>query len=184
MKGEEKSQTQNSCSYGADGKVIKTPMAAEPVAEDKGRGRDKERDRGVKARVVENKKEEISGATKEAVALVKEYVPPDPARIQVAKDAGKVTVGQPDPQGHLQVVIKDYLKPGDALTLDVNAASDRISAVAVSTFTGSAKDAVGLKVSFGAFGDGTVYPETINLDVKSQNLGVVIKNSGYKKIAG
>jgi hypothetical protein len=84
----------------------------------------------------------------------------------------------------LQVVIKDSLKPGDALTLDVNAASDRISAVAVSTFTGSAKDAVGLKVSFGAFGDGTVYPETINLDVKSQNLGVVIKNSGYKKIAG
>ena len=54
----------------------------------------------------------------------------------------------------------------------------------VANLTGSAKDAVGLNVAFGAFPEGTVYCDTINLEVKSQNLGVVIQNPGYKKIGG
>jgi hypothetical protein len=174
MKGEEKSRTENNCYYGADGKVQKTPVAA--PAQDEGRQK-----RGVRGRVVENKKEEISGAVKEAVALVKQYVPPDPGKIQAAKAAGKLSVVPPDAQGNVQIVIKDYLKPGDSLTLAANAATDRIDGVVVSTFTDKAKDAVGLKVAFGAFTDGTVYPAKIQLDVAAQNLGVVIENSGYKK---
>ncbi|MGH9870026.1 MAG: hypothetical protein ACREAA_17915 [Candidatus Polarisedimenticolia bacterium] len=178
MKGEEKSRTENSCYYGADGKVQKTPLAAAPAKDDG------KRKRGIKARVVENKKEEISDAMKEAVALVKEYVPPDPARIQAAKESGRVTVTPPDPAGQVRLVIKDYLKPGDSLTLDANAATDRISGMTVATFTEKEKDAVGLKVSFGAFADGTVYPAKVQLDVAAQNLSVAIENSGYKKAGG
>jgi len=180
MKGEEKSRTQNNCYYGADGKVQKTPVApAAAPAKD-----DKKKSRGVKGHVVENKKEDVSEATKEAIGLVKQYVPPDPARIQAAKDAGRVTVTPPDPAGQVRLVIKDYLKPGDSLTLDANAATDRIAGVTVATFTEKAKDAVGLKVAFGAFADGTVYPAKIQLDVAAQNLAVAIENSGYKKVGG
>ena len=179
MKGEEKSRTQKNCFYGADGKVQKTPVAAPAPAEDKGK-----KSRGIKGRVVENKKEEISDATKEAIALVKQYVPPDPARIQAAKTEGRVTVTPPDPAGQVRLIIKDYLKAGDSLTLDANAATDRISGVTVATFTDKAKDAVGLKVSFGAFADGTVYPAKIQLDIAAQNLALAIENSGYKKVGG
>ena len=177
MKGEEKSRTQNNCYYGTDGKVQKTPIATAPKEE----GRKK---RGVKGKIVESKKEEVSDAVKEAIGLVKQYVPPDPARIQAAKDAGRVTVSAPDPTGQVQMVIKDYLKPGDSLTLAVNGASDRISGVTIATFTDKEKDAVGLKVTFGAFPDGTVYPAKIQLDVAAQNLAVAIENSGYKKVGG
>jgi len=181
IKGEEKSRTENNCYYGADGKVQKTPLAAPDSAPAR---EDKRKSRGVKGRVVENKKEEMSDATKEAVALVKQYVPPDPARIQTAREAGRVTVTPPDPAGQVRLVIKDYLKPGDSLTLDANAATDRISGVTVATFTDKAKDAVGLKVTFGVLADGTVYPANIQLDVAAQNLGVAIENSGYKKVGG
>jgi hypothetical protein len=181
MKGEEKSRTQNTCYYGADGKVQKTPIAAPAAAPAKD---DKKKSRGIKGKVVENKKEEISGATKEAIGLVKQYVPPDPARIQAAKEAGRITVTQPDPAGLVRLVIKDYLKPGDSLTLDANAATDRIGGVTVATFTDKEKDAVGLKVAFGAFADGTVYPAKIQLDVAAQNLAIAIENSGYKKVGG
>jgi hypothetical protein len=174
MKGEEKSRTQNNCYYGADGKLQKVPVAAPAQDEEK-------KKRGVRGKIVENKKEEISGAAKEAVGLVKQYVPPDPAKIEAAKAAGKLSVIPPDAQGNVQIVIKDYLKPGDSLTLAANAATDRIGGVTVATFTDKEKDAVGLKVAFGAFADGTVYPAKIQLDVASQNLGVVIENSGYKK---
>jgi len=174
IKGEEKSRTQANCQYGADGKVQKTPVAAAPAGDSK-------KSRGIKGRVVENKKEEISDAAKEAVALVKQYVPPDPARIQAAKDAGKLSTIPPDAKGMVAVVIKDYLKAGDSLTITVNAATDVISSVTVATFTDSAKDAVGLKVSWGSFPDGTVYVATIHLDVASQNLAIAIENSGYRK---
>ena len=175
IKGEEKSRTQNNCFYGADGKVQKTPVAAAPAEDSK-------KKRGLRGKIVENKKEEISESTKEAVALVKQYVPPDPARIQAAKDAGKLSIIPPDAKGMVAVVIKDYLKVGDSLTITVNAATDVISSVTVATFTDSAKDAVGLKVSWGSFPDGTVYVATIHLDVAAQNLAVAIENTGYKKV--
>ena len=175
IKGEEKSRTQNNCFYGADGKVQKTPVAAAPAEDSK-------KKRGLRGKIVENKKEEISESTKEAVALVKQYVPPDPARIQAAKDAGKLSTIPPDAKGMVAVVIKDYLKAGDSLTITVNAATDVISSVTVATFTDSAKDAVGLKVSWGSFPDGTVYVATIHLDVAAQNLAVAIENTGYKKV--
>ena len=181
MKGEEKSRTQKNCYYGADGKVQKTPVAAAPAADDGGRDGRKKR---VQGRVVENKKEDISEATKEAVALVKEYVPPDPERIQAAKAAGRISVTPPDASGLVRLVIKDYLKAGDSLTLAANAATDQISGVTVASFTDKKKDTVGLKVSFGAFADGTVYPAKIQLDVDAQNLAIAIENSGYKKVGG
>jgi len=177
VKGDEKSRTQNSCQYGADGKVMKTPMG-EP-AESSGK-----KPRGVRGRVAKNKKEEMSDSMKEAVGLVKQYLPPDPERIEAAKQAGKLSVSPPDGNGMVHLVIRDYLKEGDSVTIDLNAAADRLSGLAVSTYTEKAKDTVGLKVSMGALADGTIYSETIHLDVASQNLAVAIENSGYKKLGG
>jgi hypothetical protein len=173
LKGEEKSRTQNNCVYGADGKVVKTPLVAAAKDEDK--------KRGLRGKIVENKKEDISEATKEAIALVKQYAPPDPARIQAAKEAGRLAVTPPDAAGQLRMVIRDYLKAGDSLTLDVNAASDRITGLSVTTLTDK-KDPVGLKVTFGAFADGTVYPAHVQLDIASQKMGIAIDNTGYKKV--
>jgi len=177
IKGEEKSRTQNNCYYGADGKVQKTPVAAAPAEDSK-------KKRGVRGKIAENKKEEISEAAKEAVALVKQYVPPDPARIQAAKDSGRLSVTPPDATGRVAVIIKDYLKAGDSLTIEANVATNVISALTVATFTDKAKDAVGLKVSWGSFPEGTVYVATIHLDVAAQNLAVAIENTGYKKLGG
>lgn len=174
VKGEEKSRTQSSCYYGADGKLQKIPLAA---SQEKKPG-------GLRGKRAEKKKGEMTDSVEEAAGLLKQYVPPDPARIQAAIESGRLSVTPPNSQGQVQIVIKDYLKAGDSLTLDVNAASDRISGVTITTFTEEAKDAVGLKVVFGAFADGTVYPEKVQLEVAAQDLAIVIENSGYKKLGG
>jgi len=174
LKGEEKSSKENRCYYGADGKVQKVPVESAP----EGGGK---KPRGVRGRIVENKKEDISESMKEAIGLVKEYVPPEPARIQAAKEAGKVTVSPPDAQGKARVVINDYLKAGDSLALDLDAASNRIAGLTVSSYTDKEKHAVALKVGFGGLADGTIYPANVVLDVKEENLSVAIKNSGYRK---
>jgi len=173
MKGEEKSRKQENCYYGADGKLQKTLIGAPPEEKKKG---------GLRGKAIENKKEEVGDAAKEAVGLVKQYVPPDPARIAAAKQAGRLSVTPPNAQGQVVVVIKDYLKPGDSLMLTLNAATNVLTGIKVATFTDSAKDAVDLNVTMAAFPDGTVYTSATQLDVKSQNLGVAITNSGYKKL--
>lgn len=89
----------------------------------------------------------------------------------------------PEASGRVVAAIQDYLKAGDPLTIDVNAATNVISGATVATFTEGAKDAVGLKVTFGSLPDGTVYPQAIHLGVAAQNLAVVIENTGYKKVS-
>jgi hypothetical protein len=172
MKGEEKKRTQNRCYYGADGKLEKVPIEGESESGGK---------RGLRGKAVENKKEDIGETMKQAVALVKGYVPPDPARIQAAKEAGKLAVMSPDPSGQVQVKISDYLKPGDSMTMSLDAAKNSLLGIAVNSYMKDADDVVTMKATLGALGDGTIYPATITLDIKSENLTVAIENSGYKK---
>lgn len=173
LKGEEKSRTQKQCSYGADGQLLKIPIG-DPAPPAK-------TERGLRGRIAENKKEEVSASMKEAVALLHEYVPPDPQRIQAARDAGKLSIIPPDAAGNVQIVIKDYLKSGDSLTLRANAATDRLLGLTVATYSDSANHSVALKVEFSSLLDGTIYPENIDLEVSQESLQVAVENLGYNK---
>ena len=51
-------------------------------------------------------------------ALVHEYVPPDPQKLQAAQAASHSTV-QPSPGGIVMLQAKDYVKPGDSLSIDL-----------------------------------------------------------------
>jgi hypothetical protein len=172
MKGEEKSSTQNRCYYGADGKLQKTPLGA-PAEEAK-------KKRGIKGKIIENKTEEISAYMKNAVALVKSYVPPDPARIQAAKDAAKVSF---TPAGSVvKIDIRDYEKPGDTLGLELDMAKNTLMALTVASWLKDAKDTVGLKVAFATLPDGAFYASQITLSAPTQKIEIKITNSGYKKL--
>ena len=105
FKGEEKSRTQNRCYYGADGVLQKVPVSASAPAAAKP---------GVRGKVIESKKEELSDYMKQAVALMKSYVPPDPAKLQAATQAGKVSVDMLEPGKRIRVNFRDYAKPGYA----------------------------------------------------------------------
>ena len=177
IKGEEKSRTQNSCLYGADGKVQKTPIGEQPESSGK-------KPRGLRGRAVKKKTAEISDSAKEAVGLIKQYIPPDSARIDAAKQAGKLSITPPDAKGNVQLVIRDYLKEGDSVTIKLNAAADQLTGMKVSTFTDKAKDAVGLNVAMGTLTDGTIYAEKIQLDIEAEKMAIAIDNSGYKKVGG
>jgi hypothetical protein len=172
LKGEEKSRTQNRCYYGADGKKQEVPVAEAPAQKEM---------RGIRGKIAENKKEELSDYMKLAVALLKSYVPPDPARIQASKDAGKVSISPLEPGKRVRLDFKDYQKAGDTLSVDVNPANNTLLGLKVATWLEDAKDVVNLDVTFGALNDGTTYAETIALDAPSQKLAVNVANSGYRK---
>jgi hypothetical protein len=180
LKGEEKGRTQKRCYYGADGTLQKVPIgsaapAQQPAASAGRRGR-------VKAKVVENKKDDMKDYMERAAALVQRYVPPQPADIQRAKDAGKVTANPAGP-GLVRLEFPDYLKPGDRLSIDVDAAANQLRGLTVASYLDQAEDAVALAVQLGTLADGTSYTAQTTLDAAAKKIRVVIQNAGHHPLA-
>jgi hypothetical protein len=182
LKGEEKARKQNRCYYGADGKVQKVSLdaPAQPAqAQGGGGGR---RGGKMKEKVVENKKDEMKEYMERAAALIHSYVPPNPEKIQAAKDGGRIKV-TPQDGGRVSLVISQFLQPGDALTLDVDGAANRLVGLGVNTYLDKPDETVTLAVQMNALPDGAIYAARTTLDAKAKNITVVIQNAGYRPVS-
>jgi hypothetical protein len=181
LKGEVKKQEQKQCSYGADGKVQKALIGggapASPQAQSGGGGR---RGGRLKEKIVENKVDEMKEYMERVAALVHEYVPPDPQKIQAAQSAGNVSA---QPSGTaLSLTVKNYAKPGDQLAIGFDMTAKQLSTYNVQSFVEKPKeDDVKLAVTFATLEDGTSYPQQTLLDVTAKKIQVKVTNSGYKK---
>jgi hypothetical protein len=159
LKGEVKSQKQNECRYGPDGKVEKTPTSAPP---------EQKKQRGLRGKTVEKKKEEELGDYIEhAASLVKCYVPPDAARVQAAMGAGKGTL-QLAAGGKVALIFHEYDRPGDEFSLMFDGPGKRVDGVNVRSYLDGREDAVGLTLSSSNLPDGTTYLSQSLLDAPAK----------------
>jgi hypothetical protein len=156
------------------------PKAA-PAGGDSGRGR-KKGGGAVKGAIVENKKEDIQKYMKEAAALIQSYVPPRADKIQAAKDAGRVSVN-PQGGGGVRVEIKQYLKPGDLLSVDLDPAAGGLKGLNVSSYVEKPDEPVTHAVEMATLPDGALYAAKTVLDAKAKNIQVAITNSGHKPVS-
>jgi len=170
IKDEEKSRQVNRCYHGADGSVQKLPVTTPPPAEKK---------RGIRGMIAERKKADMTDYMKSAVGLVKSYIPPEPARIEASVNAGKMSITPAGPRVRLD--FRDYLKPGDTLSIEIDIAKNTLLGLRVATWLKDHKDTVTLVSSFGTLNDGATYPAEINLSAPSESLKVKVTNSGYRK---
>ena len=173
MKGEEKSRVQKQCSYGPDGKIQKQQLTA-PAPQEPA-------PTGVKGKIVAKKKEEISAAMKQAVALVHSYVPPDPQRIQATKAAGNLAIVPTGPDA-IRLDLRNYLKSGDTFSLGLDTARNALQTVSVKSYLESQEDAVTLEVTFARLRDGLSYPGNVVLNVPGEKIQVVVQNSNYQRV--
>src|SRR5678815_4295901 len=174
LDGDVKKREQKKCQYGPDGKVQKTaiPGADQPEEKKQQSGGGRRGGKIVKKAIVENKVEDMKEYMEKAAALVQQYVPPDPQKIQAAQAAGNVSVQS----GTL--TIKDYVKPGDKLILGFDLAAKKLRSYQVQKKEKKPKDdAVTLNVTFASLQDGTNYPQQTVLNVAAKKLGVKMTNS-------
>jgi len=171
VKGEEKSRKQERCYYGADGGLQKVEVNESEVA----------RKPGLRGRFAEHKKEEMTEYMQRAVSLVKTYVPPSPAMLQAAKDAGKVSIELLEPGKRARLNFRDYQKPGDNMGVEVDLVNNRALGVRVATYLDDASDAVTLDIRMGQLNDGTTYASNIALAAMAKDLTVNVQNSGYRR---
>jgi len=171
LKGEVKNTKIESCRYGPDGSVQKTPIQEPPP---------QQQQRGLKGRVIEKKTGEMKEEMEASVALVHQYVPPAAEKIQAAMAASKITIVPGAATTTLRIA--DYLKAGDALVLTLGSADKGLKKVGVETWKDSPSDKVTLDVQMQSLPDGTDYPSQVVLSIPSSQIQVRITNSNYQKL--
>jgi hypothetical protein len=172
-KGDLKSTKVEACQYGLDGKLQKAPVVEPPPPEQK---------RGLKGKIAANKAADMKEELESSVALVRQYVPPDPAMMQAVANAGTASIAQAGPEA-LKLTFPGYVKAGDALSLTFEKAIKTLRQIDVTTWLDDQENTVTLKVAMLALPDGTSYPAQITLSIPKSNVEVRITKTNYQKLA-
>jgi hypothetical protein len=173
LKGEVKNTTVNACRYGPDGKVQKTAVVEPPPPQKK---------RGLRGRIAEKKKGEMKEELEAAIALVHQYVPPDPGMMQVVMNAGTASLAQAGP-GLLVLKFPGYVKPNDSLALTFDTAVKSLRQIDVASYLDSPKSPVTLHVLLRSLPGGPRYPGSVVLGMPARQIEVRVTNSNYQKLA-
>lgn len=175
LKGEQKKVEHFQVSQGPDGKPQKTSLD-EPAAAAPSGGR-------VKQHVVAKKKEEYKDYADQMKALAQQYVPPDGALLQQSYAKGDITLGpSAGAPNEVQLVIHNYVKPQDSMTLVFDKAQKSLVRVQIASYMDDPKDVMNLTVQFGRLPDGTNHVESMVIDGVSKKLNIATQNSNYKHV--
>jgi hypothetical protein len=172
LKGDPKPPTQKLCRYGPDGQVQKTPLGAPPEEPSGGR---------LKRRIAEKKKAEMKEYMGEVKSLLAMYLPPDPQKMEQAKQAGNLSLNPIS--GAMNFIFTNYAQPGDRMTLTFATVAKKVVYVDIATYMGEEKDAVTLQVQMASLPDGTNYTQKTILNATAKKLEVTTTNSNYEKLA-
>ena len=174
LKGEQKKQEHFRVQLGPDGKPQKTSL--DPPANTEPHGGP------LKRHIVEKKKEEFKEYSDQIKELIQQYVPPEKDLLEQAVQQGNIMIGPaPGAEGQYRMVISNYIKKGDNMTLVIDKAEKSLASISVASYLDDPSDAVTVFVQFSKIpgGPNSVVAETIN-GVKKQ-LTIQIQNTNYQK---
>jgi hypothetical protein len=172
IKGDVKKQQMFQISVGPDGQQQKTEIGGSQAAPPSG-GR-------LKQHVVEKKTAEFKDYGEQIADLAKQYTQPDPGRLQAAFQAGNVSLQSGGGEGEVTLVIKNYVKPNDSVTLVFNKQQKAIQSIQVSSYLDSPTDGVNIAAQFAKLPDGTNHVAGTQINGVSKQLTVVTQNSNYQ----
>jgi len=174
LKGEEKKQEHFQVRLGPDLKPQKTSL--DPPADPPSGGR-------LKKHVIAKKTEEYKEYAEQMKALAQQYVPPEGTLLQQAYAQGNVTLGPTggDPN-ELQLVIHNYLKPQDSMTLVFDKTQKELLRIQIASYMDDPKDAMNLTVQFSRLPDGTNHVSNLVINGVTKQLNIAIQNSNYQHV--
>ncbi len=132
-----------------------------------------------KERIVQKETGEYEEYGQSIGALAKQYTTPNPEALMQAKQTGNISI-QPG-GGALSLVIKNYIKQGDSMTMTINEQTHSPASVQVNSYLSDPKDAVTISAQFAQLPGGTNHVATTTIDGVSKHLGINEQNSNYQK---
>jgi hypothetical protein len=177
IKGEVKKQELYQVQMGPNGKPQKTLVGPQDSSDSESGRR-----RGLKRKIVEKKKEEYKDYAEQIAELARSYAQPDPQRLQEAFQQGNVTLGSGGAPNQVRMVIRNYEKPGDSVTLDFDRARNVIHDMQIASYLASPSDAVTISAQYSQLPDGTNHVSKMQVNGVTKQLTVTMQNSNYQKI--
>jgi hypothetical protein len=132
----------------------------------------------LKEHAVDKKKSEFEQYGQQISALAKQYTTPNPAALMQAKEAGSVSL-QPR-NGAASLVIKNYVKQGDTVTLTLDPQAKQLQGIQVNSYLNNPKNAVTINAQFAQLPDGTNHVASTLINGESKQLTVQDQNSNYQ----
>jgi len=176
LKGEQKKVEHFQVRTGPDGKPQKTSLDPPADASAPKGGR-------MKQHIVEKKKEEYKDYAEQMKTLAQQYVPPDKDKLQQAYEQGNITLGPvAGNPNDLQLVIHNYVKPNDSMTLVFDKAQKELVQIQIASYMDDPKDAMNLTVKFDRLTDGTNHVSGMVIDGVSKQLSIATQNSDYQHL--
>ncbi len=173
IKGEVKKQQLFLVSVGPDGQQQKSEINAQPDQSSGG---------PLKRHIVAKKKAEFKDYGEQIADLARQYTQPDPSRLQQAYQQGNISMQLGGGQNMMTLIIKNYIKPGDSVTLVFNKPSKAIQSVRVTSYLDDPKDAVSIAAQFAKLPNGINHVTGTQINGASKQLTVVTQNSNYQPI--
>jgi hypothetical protein len=173
IKGELKKQEHFRVQLGPDGKAQK--ISLDPPTSEPHRG-------PLVKHIAEKKKEEFKEYSAQVRELIQQYVPLEKDLLEQAFQQGKIMIGlAPKAEGQYRMVISNYIKKGDNMTLVIDKAQKSVASISIASYIDDPSDAVNVSVEFSKVpgGPNHVASETIN-GVKKE-LTIQILNTNYQK---
>jgi hypothetical protein len=175
LKGEEKKEELFQVQLGPDGKPQKTNL-------DPGMSDDERHRRGLRGRIVEKKVDEYKEYAASMKDLMQQYVPPDRTLLDQAYHSGNVMIGPTGTPNEVRLLISNYLKPQDSVTVVYDKATKRILSMNIASYLDDPSDAVKLNISFSSLPDGTNHISGLVIDGVKKQLSIAVTNTNYEKI--
>jgi hypothetical protein len=134
----------------------------------------------LKERIIEKKTEEYEQYGQQIGALAKQYTAPNPEALMQAKQAGNISLQLG--ASTVSLVIKNYVKPGDSMTMTVSEQTHSPVSVQVNSYLNDPSDAVTINAQFAQLPDGTNHVASTLINGVSKELTVNEVNSNYQKM--
>lgn len=174
LKGEVKKTVVYQVSVGPTGQQQKTELSSSPAPAAPSGGR-------LKQRIIERKTDEFKEYGQQIGALVKQYTAPDSEALQTAFQQGNVSFQPGGSDDAVRLIIKNYIKPGDSVTLVFNSQQKAIQSLSVASYLSEPSDAVTFTVQFAKLPSGVNHVASTQVNGVSKQMTVATQNSNYQQ---
>jgi len=89
-------------------------------------------------------------------------------------------VGPVGGPGEFRLVISNYIKQGDSMTVIVNKPQLALVSLSIATYLSDPSDAVNVNVQFSRLPDGTGHVSTETINGVSKQLTIAVQNTNYQ----
>jgi hypothetical protein len=172
LKGEVKKTVSYQVSIAPDGQQQKIELGSTAAPPPTG-GR-------FKQRIVARKTNEFQEYGQQVAALAKQYTQPDPQLLQQAYQQGNTSIQLGGAPGTITLVVKNYIKLGDSMTLVFSEGQKTIQTLQIATYLTDAKNVVTIGVQFAQLPAGINHVTTAQINGVSKQMTVAIQNFNYQ----